>query len=169
MSPGVDTPFIDDEAASAREVPADTTTPSRVPQAAPDSSTAESSAAPGKRAKRKSGSKGADPTVSQTDSPDPTPATEDAQAADGNWVSVLQMGDRRTIKGSDLNASLALEHAPELVGKIAYDVRSGSLVALKPGPLDRPARGPLQTRRRSRSGFKAVASRCGSTTSKPRS
>ena len=52
----------------------------------------------------------------------------------------MLQGGGRGPKGSDFNAMVAREHAPELAGKIACDVRLGALVALKPGPFGQPGK-----------------------------
>jgi hypothetical protein len=114
--------------------PADAHEPEQAPNEAQAAPADEAPAAPGRRAKRKRGRNRASPATDETEPPDPASATEDAQAADGNWMSILQLGDKGP-KGNDLNASLALENAPELAGKIAFDVRLGALVALRPGPF----------------------------------
>jgi hypothetical protein len=56
---------------------------------------------------------------------------------DESWRRMLQSGDRGP-KGNDFNAMVVVEHAPELAGKIAFDVRLGALVAIKPGPFGQP-------------------------------
>ena len=113
---------------SAADVPETEQAPSEAQAAPVDGRPATA----GKRAKRKRGRNRASPATDETEPPDPTSAPEDA--ADESWRRMLQLGEKGP-RANDFNAMVALEHAPELVGRIAFDVRLGALVALRPGPF----------------------------------
>jgi predicted P-loop ATPase len=67
------------------------------------------------------------------DTPEPEMCRQDGVMTDDAWMALLQRSDKGP-RGNDYNVAIALEHAPQLRGKIAFDVRASALRALVPGP-----------------------------------
>ena len=92
-----------------------------------------------------------EPTTAQTEEPttmprDPPAAAETQKpshrerkaktayrAPRQGWQILLKEDAGGSVRGNELNVGIALRHAPELVGKITFDVRRQAIVATKSG------------------------------------